>query len=374
MTMKSLTLFCFLFCSALVSYAQKSFNDGVLRYEIIDEEEKTCELTGPMSKKINGDLVIKEEVMTENESYKVVSIATYAFNECELSSVTVPKTVTQIGYGPFSSNDPLKEINVDPENPVYCSLDGCLYTKNLDTIIQCPGGLESVSLPASLTKILDQSFNGCSLLTSVEIPESVTYIGTYAFAGCSSLKSIKIPEGMTFIMGNAFCSCSGLEKVEFPSSLQYVGPHSFSGCESLTSIVLPASVYAIGEGAFSGCYSLNSVTLLTDKYISLVYEKFETPQFNVISKDARLYVKEELIDEYKKSEWTRYFLEILPIGENTKTVAMKEIEVDATIPFEIYNLSGQIIKKKASKENLNSLVPGVYILRQGNASKKIRIK
>ena len=54
-------------------------------------------------------------------------------------------------------------------------------------------GLTSVTIPDSVTSIGYQAFRDCSGLTSMTIPDSVTIIGSYALAGCSRLEEITLP-------------------------------------------------------------------------------------------------------------------------------------------------------------------------------------
>ena len=50
--------------------------------------------------------------------------------------------------------------------------------------------LTSVTIPTSVTSIGGRAFEGCTSLTSVTIPASVTSIGHYAFFGCTALTTI----------------------------------------------------------------------------------------------------------------------------------------------------------------------------------------
>ena len=59
--------------------------------------------------------------------------------------------------------------------------------------------LTSVTIPNSVTEIGYMAFEGCTSLTSVTIPNSVRYIGWEAFEGCTSLTSVTIPNGVTEI-------------------------------------------------------------------------------------------------------------------------------------------------------------------------------
>ncbi len=61
----------------------------------------------------------------------------------------------------------------------------------------------SAELPASLTTIEDEAFEGTSI-TTVELPNSVEVIGHQAFANIESLKKINIPDNTIIIGKDAF--------------------------------------------------------------------------------------------------------------------------------------------------------------------------
>ena len=116
--------------------------------------------------------------------------------------------------------------------------------------------LTSVTIPSSVTVIGWNAFEGCSGLTSLIIPSSVTSIGTSAFKGCSGLTSLTIPSSVTEIGESAFKGCSGLTSLIIPSSVTSIGSYVFENCSGLTSITIPSSVTEIGGAAFKGCSSL----------------------------------------------------------------------------------------------------------------------
>ncbi|MBE5811043.1 MAG: hypothetical protein E7318_08950 [Clostridiales bacterium] len=63
------------------------------------------------------------------------------------------------------------------------------------------------TLPAALTRIEEEAFEGCTYLTSVKIPGKVTYIGEDAFEECVNLTTIRIPASVRYIGEDAFEDC-----------------------------------------------------------------------------------------------------------------------------------------------------------------------
>ena len=189
------------------------------------------------------------------------SVANRMFYSCErLTSVIIGKRVTYLER--FEDCFNLKDINVVSQNPVYCSLDGVLFNKEMTTIIEYPSGRQGAySIPNGVLTIGNLSFYHCYRLTSVEIPDSVTSIGDDAFDGCTNLTSVKIPDSVTTIGDEAFYCCNNLTSVKIPDSVTSIGERAFHSCNSLTSVNIPDSVTSIGEGVFRSCGSLSSVEI-----------------------------------------------------------------------------------------------------------------
>ena len=146
-------------------------------------------------------------------------------------------------------------------------------------------GLTSITIPNSVTSIGYGAFSGCTSLTSITIPNSVTSIGYGAFLGCTSLTSIIIPNSVTEIGGDAFEETPWFNnqpdgllyigrvaykyKGEMPEKASIVikegtisiGSWAFADCDGLTSVIIPNSVTTIGEGVFFGCTNLSSLTI-----------------------------------------------------------------------------------------------------------------
>lgn len=112
--------------------------------------------------------------------------------------------------------------------------------------------LTSVTIPESVTDIGDEAFANCRGLTSVTIPESVTDIGVRAFSCCEGLTSVIIPESVTSIAYQAFSDCNNLKCIidlnPIPTPL---GAYVFSGVPTDAVVYVPkgstkAYLYADG--------------------------------------------------------------------------------------------------------------------------------
>ena len=73
--------------------------------------------------------------------------------------------------------------------------------------------LTSVTIPNSVTSIGDSAFIACSYLTSINIPNNVTSIGNNCFQFCNNLTSINIPNSVIGIKAFAFGEISA--KISF---------------------------------------------------------------------------------------------------------------------------------------------------------------
>ena len=248
-----LTLAALILC-ALNSSAQVftyTYEGSTIEYSIINNSEGsyTVQCTGVWD--TAKDLIIPEEVTDkEGQTYKVTGIGNRAFYNRSSLTVTIPNSVTEIGFDAFCNCLSLTAITI-PNSVIKIG----------SSAFERCSSLTSVTIPNSVTKIDNSTFSGCSSLTSVTIGNSVTEIGQDAFRDCSSLTSVTIPNSVTKIGDSAFSGCSSLTSVTIPNSVTEIGNYTFYDCSSLPSVAIPNSVTKIGDGAFYVCTSLASVTI-----------------------------------------------------------------------------------------------------------------
>lgn len=85
-------------------------------------------------------------------------------------------------------------------------------------------GVESVVIPASVTEITENAFNGCTGLKSVTFAEDgqLTTIGDSTFYAANQLETLTIPEGVNSIGNHAFTATNKLQTITLPSTLTTV--------------------------------------------------------------------------------------------------------------------------------------------------------
>lgn len=177
---------------------------------------------------------------------------TNVFDNCtSLTGVTIPNSVTNIGWDIFNDCKNLNSITASKQNSAYSSVNGVLFNHDQTTLIRYPRGKAgSYTIPDSVTTIDDCAFFKCTRLTSVKIPDHVKIIGPYAFNRCTGLTSVTIPNRVTSIDLYAFYGCKGLTTITFPKSITFIGLQAFAACTRLKSVVFEGNAPRIDMDIF----------------------------------------------------------------------------------------------------------------------------
>lgn len=179
-----------------------------------------------------------------------------------------------------AGNTSIENIDINPKNKYYTSIDGIVYTADKKTLIRCPVGKSGkVVIPDGVTTIGRHAFRSCKI-SEVVIPDSVTeigisafteshiqdftlgkgmtYIGKYMFSTCKNIKHIHIPPHIKEIMSSAFSACNA-EDIVLDEGVERIGLNAFEvSTANDTKIILPSSVKMIGDGALR---NIKNVTL-----------------------------------------------------------------------------------------------------------------
>ena len=195
----------------------------------------------------NSVTSIGNGVFFDCENLVSIEVANDNMNYTSISGILFSKNKTELIQYPAAKTD-----------STYIIPDG--VTK-IDYAFGSCKNLTSVTIPDSVTSVGDNAFNCCTSLTNITIPNSVTSIGNYSFSGCTNLINITIPDSVTSIGDNAFNGCTSLTNITIPNSVTSIGYSAFSDCSGLANIAISDSVTSIGVSAFSGCISLKSIAV-----------------------------------------------------------------------------------------------------------------
>lgn len=126
---------------------------------------------------------------------KLKVISDFAFARVSgVPTFDVPAGTESIGESAFHDCWSLTDINVAKSNPNYTSVDGVLYDKEMNTLMQYPEGKTTPEYiaPKSLRNLGPYAFFGNKKLTTVDLPDGMASIGDFAFGWCQNLSSLTV--------------------------------------------------------------------------------------------------------------------------------------------------------------------------------------
>ncbi|WP_298529994.1 leucine-rich repeat protein [uncultured Ruminococcus sp.] len=183
----------------------------------------------------------------------ITKIADYTFENCtSLETITIPESVKIIGYDAFEGTPWLE--NKRNESPMVIVNSVLVDGKN------CKG---EVIIPDNVTCIADHAFMNCEIVESVSIPESVEYIGRKAFLNTGWLNKLNAENELVIVNDFLLSADNCGEDLIIPDNVKSVTGHTADYHKTLKSITIPESVKHIGPAAFYCCPELESVTILS---------------------------------------------------------------------------------------------------------------
>ena len=206
-----------------------------------------------------------------------------------------------------------EEYNFDGDNLPVTALGLFNYTQDDSTI---GASITGITIPKTIRKISTNTFYGCNKLSkivfaensqltsigigafketsieSIELPATVTKIGNSAFSSCSNLKSIKIPKNVNRIENDTFRYCNNLTNLQLPSTIEYIGYESISTSSMQTTsqgLVIVDAYDDTSVKYWLGCKNLTATEITKD-----MIENVKIIAYNALSECTKTITKLEI--------------------------------------------------------------------------------
>lgn len=314
-----------------------------------------------------------------------------AFSGNWFSTIVLPNPDVEVGGLTFFASYKVREV-VFPEGITRLP-DGMFKLSNF-------GDKEELVLPETIEDLGIQAFAMCNL-KRVVLPTHLKKIPDACFARVP-LQEINLPEGLEEIGDEAFVvykesygppygKYQMIDEITIPNSVHTIGRYAFYE-QDFKTIHLPASLTQIGVRAFykkdmqyyKPCevYAYNPVppTLIMDdeEDYDNIFRAFNENDWQYSEYLMRtLYVPEGARDAYMADHsWNLdYFKEIVEMTQAGIVETEKDCMADGEA--DIFDMNGRLIGKtmvNGQSIDTTELQRGIYIVRKGNASKKIVVK
>jgi hypothetical protein len=244
--------------------------DPWYNFRSITEEGSDYYQPKNISVNIDGiNYVLKETVNEENE---IVRTATIGQQNPNLLSgdIVIPEKVSYAKKVLQGDEWVTLEAQDYDVTDIFTSIidfngDDRGYSSGAGAFQECP--ITSICLPATITTIPTKTFYGCQQLKSVTLPEGITTIRAGAFANCSSLEEIYLPETITYMEGSyIFRNCTSLKKVNIPKKITSLSDECFRNC-GIETFIIPKNITSIGWACFGEFEtSVKSIKICHESY------------------------------------------------------------------------------------------------------------
>ena len=193
---------------------------------------------------------IPSTVSYDSETYKVVAIGDYAFQNDKLVGNMKTGGVQTIGVGAFKGASFTGNLDITSG----ISTIGNSAFENADIT-------GNLNMAAGLTSIGDSAFRGSNITGNLNLPSTVKSIGNNAFQGSDFTGNLSLPSALTSIGDYAFAETDFTGNLNLGNSVKTIGEGAFKDCEFTGNINIPASVTSIGNQAFTYNSGISSITI-----------------------------------------------------------------------------------------------------------------
>ena len=228
-----------------------------------------------------GAITIPSTVTNGGTTYEVVAIGENAFYKSKITSINIPETVTAIKSEAFEGSEQLtainigknitqlnntkdlvetfngcfalEEINVDPNNTEFASIDGVLLSKNKKTLLICPAGKKgSYVTPSGVEIIKEYAFYKCKSLTGITLSDDVISVEESSLLKCNNLTTLVIGRNVSIIGERAFYISKEEEDVKLNNVTNYSTVPQNISYETFDYVTTSSGVLHV----LSGCKSV----------------------------------------------------------------------------------------------------------------------
>lgn len=272
----------------------------------------------------SGDIVVPSSVKLGERTLPVTRIAPNALCRSDITSLTLPATIKEIGYTAVSYCDKLEMVD----------LSAC----------------ESLEVSGPY------SFSDCVNLTTVKMPSRglASNVWFYTFEGCVGLESANLPQGSCF--NGTFTGCTKLLKFNVLSNTDKtakftVDPRLYRNDGSFIEVAPESDKVGFGGVSSEGqlIYSVNKADL---------YEETPAgPRYN-----GSLSFKNITPNYFGEGVNTLFSVSVPEEGTSGVESA---VVADRNAPVEYFNLQGVRVEEPSA---------GLYIRRQGPKAEKVLLR
>ena len=226
------------------------------RYKYLINDDGTISIAASEHDKtgLSGNVVLPSTL----DDMTVSGILKHGFFGAEITSVTIPDTITSIGALAFGNCHALSEVTLN---------DNITYMGDL-----------AFSNTEFETNLLENTDTGFAVLND--------YI-LYLYTGNDT--DVEVPDGIRLIANSAFAnngvfSSSEISNVTINDEVEYIGDYAFDNCESLTEITIGTGLKSVGTYAidsnvtirgYSGTYAEEFAAINGNTFILIVKNKDE---------------------------------------------------------------------------------------------------